>query len=326
MPELLLHLDYRKGSENGPMAICTKLGWVLFGGGVGSNLISSNFFQNSQESLHQSVERFWSTESYGTSKRHDTVLMSSLEKRSMHILQETTIRKDGQYHVGMLWNRDEISLPNNRNLAVKRLLSIERKLEKNPELSNMYHDAINDYIIKGHVRQLTLEEASNTSSRTNYVPHHCVINPNKPGKVRVVFDAAATFANTSLNMNLLVGPDLLNNLISVLLQFRTGRIAVMADIEQMFNQVKVHLHDQDSLRFLWRNKPTAKIAEYVMTVHLFGKRDSPTVANYALKRSDETNPTTSAATLSKQSIKTSTWTITWVPTTLKMKLWKLPST
>jgi len=59
----------------------------------------------------------------------------------------------------------------------------------------------------------------------------------------------------------------------------------MADIEQIFNQVKVHQRDQDSLRFLWRDKSTAEIAEYVMTVHLFGKRDSLTVANCALKRS-----------------------------------------
>jgi len=246
MPELLLHLDYRKGTGNEPMAIRTKLGWVLFGGGASSNSIS--------ESLHQSVERFWSTESYGTNKRHDTVLMSNLEKRSMHILQETTIKKNRQYHIGMLWNHDEISLPNNRNLAVKRLLSIEKKLEKNPELSKMYHLAMNDYIIRGYARQLTPEEASSTSSRTNYVPHHCVIHPHKPGKIRVVFDAAATFANTSLNNNLLVGPDLLNNLISVLLHFRTGKIAVMADIEQMFHQVKVHLRDQDALRFLWRDR------------------------------------------------------------------------
>ena len=32
---------------------------------------------------------------------------------------------------------------------------------------------------------------------TNYVPHHGVVNSNKPEKVRVLFDAAAKFQDTS---------------------------------------------------------------------------------------------------------------------------------
>ena len=49
----------------------------------------------------------------------------------------------------------------------------------------------------------------------NYVPHHGVTNVSKPGKVRVVFDAAAQFDKTSLNEKLLKGPDSLNNLIGI---------------------------------------------------------------------------------------------------------------
>ena len=46
-----------------------------------------------------------------------------------------------------------------------------------------------------------------------YLPHHAVLNPNKLGKVRVVFDAASKFDGDSLNGKLLTGPDLLNNLV-----------------------------------------------------------------------------------------------------------------
>ena len=285
MPELLLHQEYRKGQSHEPVAVRTKLGWVLFGGGKSETSISTNLLQHKPDVLHQSVERFWSIESYGTTKYQDTSLMSTNEQRAMSILKETTKKSDGQYHIGMLWNRDDSSLPNNRIMAVKRLLSIEKRLDRDPHLSTRYHDAMNDYIRQGHARKLDPIEISNTSLRTNYVPHHCVFNPNKPKKLRIVFDAAATFAGTSLNENLLVGPDLLNNLITILLHFRLGKISVMSDIKQMFNQVKAHLHDQDSLRFLWRNNAAENIDEYVMTVHLFGKRDSPTVASYALKRS-----------------------------------------
>ena len=80
----------------------------------------------------------------------------------------------------------------------------------------------------------------------NYIPHQAVTNVNKPGKIRVVFDAGARYKNTSLNENLQKGPDLLNNLVGVLLRFRKRRYCVMADIEKMFYQVLVREQDRSS--------------------------------------------------------------------------------
>ena len=58
-----------------------------------------------------------------------------------------------------------------------------------------------------------------TKNVINYLPQHRVININKPGKVRVVFDSGATYNLTSLNESPLKGPDLLNSLIGVLTCF-----------------------------------------------------------------------------------------------------------
>ena len=49
-----------------------------------------------------------------------------------------------------------------------------------------------------------------------YLPHHSVVHPQKPDKVRVVFDCSAKYEGASLNNNLLPGPDLTNTLVGVL--------------------------------------------------------------------------------------------------------------
>ena len=56
--------------------------------------------------------------------------------------------------------------------------------------------------------------------------------------IRVLFDLSAEYKGTCLNKELLPGPDLTNQIIGVLLQFKEEH-GVMGDIEDMFHQVKV---------------------------------------------------------------------------------------
>ena len=54
-----------------------------------------------------------------------------------------------------------------------------------------------------------------------------------------MFDCAAQFAHTSLNRELLQGPDLTNNIVGVLNRFRQEFVGLVADIRSMFHQVRV---------------------------------------------------------------------------------------
>ena len=137
-----------------------------------------------------------------------------------------------------------------------------------------------------HVEKVPKTELGRDDGKVCYLPHHPVFHPRKPGKVRIVFDAASEYKHTSLNKNVLQGPDLMNNLAGVLLQFRQEKVTVMADIEQMFLQVLVDPEDRDALRFLWyENGDFSKDpVVYRSRVHLLGAIFSPTCANYALKR------------------------------------------
>ena len=120
--------------------------------------------------------------------------------------------------------------------------------------------------------------------KTWYLPHHNVVNVNKPAKTRTVFDCAAEFAGTSLNKEVLQEPDFMKKLIGVLLRFREDTITAMADIKGMFYQVNVSPKDRNVLRFLWWSKGefSKNVEVYRMTVYLFGRVWSPSCANFAL--------------------------------------------
>ena len=113
----------------------------------------------------------------------------------------------------------------------------------------MYTATINDDIKQMHAIKVTSDKSERPSSIIKYLPHHGVININKPERVRVVFDAGTKFEDTCINDKILKGPDLLNNLLSVLLKFKEGLYGVMSDIKQMFHQVLTNQEDQQALRF-----------------------------------------------------------------------------
>ena len=117
-----------------------------------------------------------------------------------------------------------------------------------------------------------------------YLPHHPVLNPNKPGKVRSVCNAASKYKDICLNDKLLAGPDLLHGLMGTIFRFREGPIALTADIESMFLKMQVPEQDRSCLRFLWRSRTNEPVQIYEYQRHVFGAKSSATCANYALKR------------------------------------------
>lgn len=137
----------------------------------------------------------------------------------------------------------------------------------------------------GYAEPVTAADVNRADGGVWYLPHHPVVHPQKPEKLRIVFDCAATHKDTSLNEQVLQGPDLTNRLLGVLLRFRREPVALMADIAQMFHQVKVPLKERDVLRYLWWPDGDFDCPPqvYRMTVHLFGGTWSPSCCSFALR-------------------------------------------
>ena len=148
-----------------------------------------------------------------------------------------------------------------------------------------YFDFMQKLLEKGHAEPVPKTELSPSTPRW-YLPHFGVYHPQKPDKIRVVFDSAAETKGMSLNKLLLSGPDLTNNLLGVLLRFRHDIVTFVADIEQMFHSFLVQEQHRDVLRFIWYkdNDPNGELTEYRMKVHVFGNTSSLAVATFCLRK------------------------------------------
>ena len=176
--------------------------------------------------------------------------MSQDDRAVLNVWNKSTVlTNDGHYEVEIPFKRLPSELPNNRSMAEKRLVYLGRRLSKDPVLYGKYKAGIEDLLKSGYAEPVPDDEVNDCSFQW-YLPHHNVVNPNKPEKFRIVFDCAAEYAGTSLNKEVFRGPDLTNNLIGVLLRFREAPVAVMGDVKEMFHQVQVKKEHRDALRFL----------------------------------------------------------------------------
>ena len=166
------------------------------------------------EELHQQLERLWKTDFENTEV--ETKVCASVEdKRAQEIMEGSLQRVDGHLQVALPWRHDPPYLLNNKMLAERRALLLKRRLMKDKDLLEKYRTTMDDYIEKGHAEMVPEEELNTRNRPVWFLPHHPVTHPLKPDKVRVVYDCAAKFGQTSLNQQLLQGPDQTNRLVGV---------------------------------------------------------------------------------------------------------------
>ena len=264
---------FESDRKDTPIAVRLPLGWVLSGplpstSGLFSTCFKAVVENESDSKLADQLRSWYEMESFGAKKQVDP--RSAADARALNILENTTYHDGSRYHVGMLWADEESTLPNNYFSALVQLKSLERRLEKSPDLKSSYAQTIKDDFDKGYIVQVNKSECFKTDNpREWYLPHHPVFHPHKPGKVRRVLNGAAKFPGHSLNNALLTGPDLLQSLIHVLLRFRQYQHAVSADIEGMFLQVGVIPADQPSLCFFCGGRILQPKSQCISTLDIF---------------------------------------------------------
>ncbi len=309
--QALLPREVVSGKDNEPFAQRTDLGWTIvgsadpcvdYGDAMGSShriIVKEVTHSQSSDQLSNEVHYICRTqvkevitlpdvikvlESDFNERKVKDSYFSQEDLRFISIMEEgVKLNADGHCELPLPFKEDRPGLANNKSCAEHRLKCLKKRLERDKQYRNDYTTFMNETIERGDAERVPLEELN--KSPAWYIPHHGVYHPQKPGKIRVVFDCSAKYKGVSLNDHLLTGPELTNTLIGVLCRFRKGPVAVMCDIERMFHQFRVRAEDQDYLRFLWWDNGDfySSPSVYRMRVHLFGAASSPACANFGLK-------------------------------------------
>lgn len=291
---LSISREVRKGSRNQPLACLTALGWVLYGRSSSRakvvDFVNHLNIDSKDESLEFLIKEQYKLDSVGICKQQS--MHNKQEQRAIDIV-ESTLRRlpTGRFEVGLPWNDNVTHIPDSHAQALSRFLSLERRMDRETDFANAYTTFINNMLDKKYAEECDIEtyygnptyELKVSNKVRWYLPHFGVYHPQKR-KLRVVHDAAAINQGVSLNSMLLPGPDLLQPLLHILFRFREGRVALTADIKEMFPQFRVRQEDRDALRFLWRPRNTGTekqpIKEYRMTAVIFGACSSPFISQY----------------------------------------------
>ncbi|XP_075977746.1 uncharacterized protein LOC142977620 [Anticarsia gemmatalis] len=272
-----------KSPLGSPIAQDTHLGWIVSGkvSRVDSSLVSHNtvIAMHTQVEENEMLKRLWELDSEPALDRKPF----TPEEQACENFYATTTKRDidGRYVVKLPFrSKDPIcKYSHSKNIAVKRLLGLERKLARDEKLKQQYSEVINEYLLLGHLEKINDESDKNTDGAV-YLPHHAVVRQDKlTTKVRVVYDASCKGTNgVSLNDTLMVGPTLQADLRHIVMRWRQHPICLAADIEKMYRQIKVARPDTDFQRIVWREDPSKEIEDFRLLTVTFGTSCAPYLA------------------------------------------------
>lgn len=264
-------------SQCGLKAQNTRFGYVVFGTmhcapAQISDKFTIGFTAISTGNAHDDILDMLLSRLYELNEPMDTK-QTVAEQRAEQLFVDTTYRNaDGRFVVRIPFIDDKPVLGNSRINALKRLLYLEKRFTREPELKYKYSEFMTEFLKSGHMRKANKSDLA--SEDGYYMPHHSVQK-----RFRVVFDASAITSNgKSLNDVQLAGPNLQEHLAIIITRFRIHRYVFSTDVKKMFRQFLINPDDQRYQKLLWRSNSDEPICEYVLQTVTYGMKASPFLA------------------------------------------------
>ena len=201
----------------------------------------------------------------------------------MRSAEKSIAYENQMYRIGIPWKESQPILPDNYDMAVRRLENTEKRLKRSSDIAVAYNKCILQYVEKGYIRKIPEYEKCESKWYLAYFP---VIRLDKETtKTRIVFDASAKYEGVSLNDVIHQGPKLQRDLFDVLLRFRRFPVALVCDIAEMYLRICIAHKDKPYHRFLWRGTSQNRHPDiYEFDRVVFGLNSSPFQAQYVLQQ------------------------------------------
>jgi hypothetical protein len=276
----ILQQELIKGPPGTPCAQKTNLGWILFGDVDSKPQEDTYLVMHHQVDMDDILKSIWEIET-------DTTRKFTKEEQLCEEIYEKTVTRnhEGRYIVKLPFKTENPRVVdgNTKDIATKRFMQLERRFKKAPKLKTEYTKVVNDYIEEGHLEVVPEKEREDKSV---YLPHHAIIREDKETtRTRVVFDASCKGSNNiSLNDELMIGPQLQDDLRNLLMRWRMKRVCFVADVQKMYRQILVTKEDANYQRILWRQNECEELKEYRMLRVTFGTAPAPYLAVKTLQK------------------------------------------
>ncbi|CAG7718853.1 unnamed protein product [Allacma fusca] len=123
----------RQAHWDDPVETKTWLAWLVHGNisipKLLDSCISLMIYENHREELTDLVKNAFATEVVGV-KSVDKLFRSTDDERSVALMESSTRRVNGRFETILLWKKNDTILPESNSNAMRRLLSMEKKMDR----------------------------------------------------------------------------------------------------------------------------------------------------------------------------------------------------
>ena len=264
-----------KNPDKDPGAELTMFGWILAGKVTNTHSeTDKNFFTKSSR---DEFERMCAMDSLGILETNEEQFHEDFKENLQRL-------SDGKYSTRLPWKTDCPELPSNNELAMGRLRSTTRRLERLGRLKE-YHEIMKQQLEDGILEPVPEKP---TGDVIHYIPHQAVIRDEaETTRLRIVYDCSAKKgpAFPSLNDCLEIGPSLQPMIFDIMLRNRMKKYCITGDIKKVFLQIKVDPVNRDAQRLFWYEDLDEKtIVAYRFTRVIFGSGPSPYILGATLEK------------------------------------------
>ena len=212
-------IEERHGERGQPHAIQTPLGWTASNGHfqLGATDLSTRRVVVSQTDDEKDLKILKLQETIRDLVVENETIQASINDGKARLMVEGNIKVcKNRYQIPVPLKENVTSIPDNFDLAAKRLGFLRKRMLKDPEPTSKVEQSMQELKDYGAIKPAKPEQ----TNVTNYLPYY-LTDQTKP---RVVYDGSVPWKKHCINNAIYSGPDELNVLSRVLARFRLGSL------------------------------------------------------------------------------------------------------